>query len=325
MIADHMNRSDRVDPLTTVNRNLLLEYLDEIGLPWRLPSKELKKRYGGWLFSLSRDPVIEVPTARPFIAGMKQPLSTRIYPDFAPHVPVSEFFSTVYHQPDARANFHRARNELAAVLGNGKRSSASNTVGRMWRFGASVCELTAWPPELQRDYSSNSLREREPWREFACSLTIRTGYLIPASESERVAIAEFREIARWLPKTDALPEPDPWSYPGAPEFARCAEPGFAHCVGAIGTCPQGSNLIYFNENLRLVPLADVEAIEVERLRKAKGSANSRLFASVRRPGLSSVSLSICNAPGEDDLNDFAENLAARLSKPLHLWPYEYNC
>lgn len=305
--------------------NPLLDYLDTIDFPWRLPSAKLKKRYGGWLLSLARDPVLEIPTARPFMTGMKQPLATRIYSDFAPNAPVSEFFCSVYHHPDARANFKQGRGELAAILGPGKLSSASNTVGHIWRFGASVCELTAWPPELQRDTSTKSLHRREPWREFACNLTIRTGYLIPASADERAAIVGCREIARWQPKTDTLPELNPWSYPGMPEFVRQAEPGFAHCIGAISLCPQHSSLIYFDSHLYLVPLADIESIAVERLRKAKGAASSRLLLLTRRPGLTSAALTVCSAPGEDDLSEFAESLAVSLGKPLALWPYEYNC
>ncbi|RZJ84445.1 MAG: hypothetical protein EOO64_03815 [Massilia sp.] len=320
-----MNRSDRADPLNVANHNLLLDHLDAIGFPWRLPSATLKKRYGGWLLNLKRDPVIHISTERPFITGMKKPLATRIYPDFAPHMPVSEFFSSVYYQPDARANFERARSELETILGQGKRSSASNTVSRIWRFGTSVCELTAWPPELQSYTSNNSLHQREPWREFACILTIRTGYLMSASDDERAAIAGFCEIARWQPQSDTLPDLTPWTYPSAPEFVRYAEPSFVHCVGAVGTCPQRTNLIYFNSHLHLVALDHIEAIEVERLRKAKGSASSRLYFSVRRPGRSAISLNMCSAPGEDDLNDFAENLAGSLGKPIRLEPYEYNC
>lgn len=320
-----MNRSENADPLRVTNSNPLLDYLDAIDFPWRLPSAKLKKRYGGWLFSLANDPVIKIPTNRPFMTGMKEPLATRVYSDFAPHMPATTFFTSVYYQPDARANFKRAQGELTAILGAGRSSSALSTVACQWCFSTSVCELTAWPPELQHDTSTNSLHQREPWREFACNLTIRTGYLLPASESERAAIAGFREIARWNPQTDALPEPDPWRLPSAPEFIRQAEADFAHCVGAIGTCPQGTSLIFFNSHLHLVALSDVEHIEVERLRKAKGAAGSRLYLVARQPHRPAVALTVCSADGEDDLNDFAEKLAVSLGKPVSLLPYEYNC
>ena len=294
-------------------------------MPWRMPVGELKRRYGGWLFHLARDPVIKIPTARPFITGMKHPLTTRVDESSAPEVPATHYFCGIYYQPDARANFERGYAELADVLGKGESSAASNTVGRIWRFGASVCELTAWPPELQSDASTNTLHQREPWREFACNLSIHTGYLIPANAAERANIAGFQEIARWQPQTDALPEPNPWRAPSASVFVRQAEPDFAHCVGAIGTCPERKSLIYFDTYLHLVALVDVESIEVERLRRAKGDAGSHLRLVVRRLGRANAALHVCSAPGEDDLNDFAEELATRLGKPVFLFPYEYNC
>ena len=320
-----MNRIKSVPPLQGAGQNLLLDYLDAIGMPWRMSIEDLKKRYGGWLFHMSRDPVIKIRTARPFMTGMKQHLTTRIDENVAPHLPATHFFCSVYHQPEARANFEHGYAELAAVLGKGESSVAANTIGSIWRFGASVCELTAWPPELQSDFGTNALHQREPWRESACNLTIHTGYLMPVSDAERADIAGFQEIARWLPQTDALPEPDPWRTPGGSEFVRNPEPDFAHCVGAIGTCPKGTSLIFFGTCLHLVKLADVESIEVERLRRAKGDAGSHLYIVVRRNGRAHAALHVCSAPGEDDLNDFSENLGARLGKPVSLFPYEYNC
>jgi hypothetical protein len=84
------------------------------------------------------------------VRGLLWPLSAQVISQFSAAMPATEFSGNAFFGDDTRNNLQRTVEQLAPVLGEGKKTRTSNTHGHEWRFGAASVELHVWPPEMQQ-------------------------------------------------------------------------------------------------------------------------------------------------------------------------------
>jgi hypothetical protein len=305
----------------------LWTHLDAIGLPWRETRASLIMRYGvkphdafGW-------EVIEFETATPILSGLLWPLSTQNFPEFSPNVPATDFSGVAYSGEDARKNLHEVVRQLTPILGEGRRTESSNSVGYTWELGVASIDLYAWPADMQRWSMNNPAHARESRLKAGCSVNIKTGLQLQATVVEKGLIRSFKPIARAFdgkhPNLRDFATPVPQS---ELEYVRLFDNEYSHCRGWVGLSEDESALIFFNHWLYFVPMKDVVGIQLRRLLPAKGPGGAWLGVECRAnlPGRPTKTLTIMTARGADDLSESASRIAQVLGKPLVLMPYDYD-
>lgn len=302
-------------------------WLDAVGLPWRESRAKLIERFG-----VRRDPnyaweVIEVATAAPIAPGLIGPLSAQAFPGFPMDAPATGYSAAAWLEPDARRNLARTAEALAAALGPAAVGRSANVVTCGWRQGSASVRLTAWPADLQSDRGSIPAWEREPRLADACHIHIDTGWRAPLTDAERAAIKGFVEIA--APPSLRGYRAEEMAGRAAAEseldVVRAPEAGMAERLfGRIGLSADGATLIACADQLRLVPMAEVLRLEVDRLLPAKGGGGSTLRLVRRGWNGAEAWMTLAEAPGPDDLNALADRMGAAMGRPVAIGEAYYD-
>lgn len=303
------------------------ELLDTKGVPWRETRETLVRRFGvvqhpayGW-------EVVEIAMEPALVTGLLWPLCVQVLPQFAPYVPATDYSGIVWFSDDSRDNLHRTREQLEQSLGQPAPSNSSNTLGWCWRAGAALLRLTVWPEDLQSHTMTNYAHDREPRLKSGCDVTIKTGFRLVPTPEERVAFREFERIAS-IPVGSHTLESVQNSHARESEVEFVREPGAdeAGLFGLIGCSTDRQRLIFFGEQLYVLPLEKVRRFLVERTLPAKGPGGSRLVVecTTEYAAYPMKRLAICSETGPEDLNELGAELAARTGKPVELGAHDYD-
>jgi hypothetical protein len=301
--------------------------LNAAGVPWQLPRALLVQRYAILPHAAYNWDVIEIDTPHPILKGLLWPLSAQAFPQFSPRMPATQFSGIAYRTKDARENLRFAAEQLTPVLGKPENSDCANTLGLRYQFGCAGLSLTIWPPELQRFPMNNPAHERDPRLKTGCHLAIQTGFRQAPTAQEIDWLESFEPITLLqtgqLTAASALDRPAP---PNELEFVRHPDPEFRNVFGYIGCSADRAALIFFTAQLYLIPLEDVIAFYVRRIRRAKGPGGAYLEmqCGTGYAAFPKKALTITSAPGVEDLNDLASKLARAMGKPFELGDYEYD-
>jgi len=110
------------------------------------------------------------------------------------------------------------------------------------------------------------------------------------------------------------------------EFMREPPGDLARFRGAFGLSADGEALIFCEDALYVVPLAQISTFEVVRTLPAKGGGGSSLIArcDTGYPAWPTKDVQVARGQGADDLNDIATRLAATTGRLLKLGDYGYD-
>lgn len=317
-------QADYAFPIQTELHN----YLTAIGLPWNCSRGSLEEKFGIQQHAAYSWEVIEILTPLPFVRGLLWPLSAQVFPEFSAAMPATEFSSNAYFGNDARNNLQRTVEQLVPVLGEGKTTRTSNTLGHEWSFGPASVELYVWPPEMQRFPATNPAHLREPRLNVACHIGVKTGYRPSCSTKDKAAIESFVPVARIPGDLSAMRRVQCRPAPQSElEFIRLLDEDVSTKCGWIGRSDDHSALVSFGPELYVVPMEDVIQFEVARVRPAKGPGGSWLQVRCRSKTSQNAvkNLTICEAKGSDDLSELAATIASAIGKPFALLPYASDC
>lgn len=258
--------------------------------------------------------------------GLLWPLSVLVRPQFSPNVPATDYSGLVWFGDDARDNLRRAEEQLTPKLGSAEDANSSNTVGKRWRNGPALLSLMVWPAEMQSFALKNPSEEREPRLKAACHLEIKTGFRLSATDEERASLASFQRIARIREKDTLSSMRNSPAREGELEFVREPFEELEKQLGFIGCSSDRAWLAYLAEELYVVPLAAVLGFHVDRVLPAKGPGGSSLLVECRTDyaGCDTKRLTICSAPGPEDLNELARTVSTETQKPFALAPHQYD-
>lgn len=314
--------------------NPIQHWLDARGLPWRESMAALADRHGvrhdSWL--QSRIPAVFLDLDEPPLPGLLRPLLFNLDPDFDMSLPPTAFTGyvwtgervTLLPRDWARQSLARARRALEPALGKPQRYDSGNTYGWQWQFGSSLIQIICFPPALQRWDWTNCVHEAEPRTMTACHVTIATGYRPPCSADERAALAAFEPALNLGGDYDPAVVATQRLSQYALDYVRAPAPGFERAVGRIGRSADGRLLIYATSELRIVPVAEAQAIEVERLQRARGSGGAFVRLRCARGGAKPKRIELFGHYGipPDVLNPIAERIAGWLGIPCILGDYQ---
>lgn len=308
--------------------SLLHGYLNHIGLPWKLSRLSLEENFGKKKHSAYSWDVIEVVSRGAFADNLIWPLSVQVFPEFCPKMPATQFSGVSYKSHDARENLDLVVKQLQVFLGAGNSTAVSNCVGHRWGFDSGSVELYAWPPELQRWSATNPAHELEPRLKTGCHISLDTGFRQPVSAKERAWIENFSPIAKIAEsRLESRSLPNSRASQSELEFIRLVESDFEKLYGLIGCSSDRSVLIFFTNELYIIPVKDIKQFQVVRILPAKGGGGAWLQVECRCEYSSQTlkSLIICDANKADELNEFGAMIASSVGKQFVLLPYEYDC
>jgi hypothetical protein len=308
--------------------NEIWQFLQSIDLPWCQSREVLKKRFGRRFDPDDSTPVTDVPVQLPLWQNLFEPLHFRHRDPCREDLPPTSFVGSLHIADKVDINFFHLKHGLEALLGAGDSASVANTIGWRWHDGPADISITAWPPELNTQYGENAYHTREPRLITACSIYINTGFQLKLSADEQ----------HLLETVQPLLEKEPGSAGSVPsytetrveehemEFTRTSQTGVAAldthiCLSADGTTLVAGTARHF----RLLPVADLAKIEVDRCLPAKGSGYALLSVSCRT-GMKACPVKhfrLAERAQADDFNDDAALLAKRLGIPFSLSDY-YN-
>jgi hypothetical protein len=305
-------------------------WFDETGFPW-------ERTRGEWirLCGLKRD--AEDPMDRwiecEYSLGMEgwtQSLQTRVYEGLSMDYPATHFGSFISLGDDARANIDYVQQTLSRFLGVAPITTHDDgTLRCRWAFGPANVELQAHYLPLKRYF-------HPPAEGHACRILIDTGWRPSLTPQERIWLDGFIPLAT-LPFPPEVTLANFDNVPVKPEqmqFVRApTEAGVSRVFGSIGLSADKAALLFCSSSwggagwFYIVPMTKVLRFSVERLVPARGGGGSKLFLKCSADTATdrSMILTICEAPGPDDLNALAEQIAGALQRPLELEEYSSDC
>lgn len=241
---------------------------------------------------------------------------------FSPNAPAGELIGDAYYRADERANIRQVARELSRFLGPAPVEDHLNTLRAEWRCDRAGVRLLAWPRERQFARSD----DRDPRLQLGCYITIHTGLRPEPGEAEREQLRSFVPICALPPRRDRGESYDWYINQSEMEFMRDAA-GIAGNVGQIGLSADGGALIFHADDLFMLDMAKVQSVRVLRVQPAKGPGGSTLQIDVLTDydGVARKEVTVCEAPGADDLSEIAAIVASAIERPLNLEPYSADC
>lgn len=237
-------------------------WLEGHGLPLRLTEAGLAARYG------RSGEEARVPLDRPLF-GIVPALAFRW---FEPALCPAGWTADLRPTGDARSNLAQVTAAIAAVLGQGRDVSVSNTIAREWRFGRAVISATVWPPEWNP--GPNSRHAADPGAATECRLAIAPGWQPPLSAGQIDQLRAMRPLG-WAPVIDA------WHAPFLSDWP-C---GVGRMRPAIGPAPDGALVIAARPALCVVlPPDRLCAIAHHRATPARGGGWQTVSVELAGPG-----------------------------------------
>ncbi|MGF7146849.1 hypothetical protein FHS96_000458 [Sphingomonas zeicaulis] len=317
--------------------NRIQALLDTLGLPWRESMATLAARHGvqpdTWL--MSRVPVVMLDLEPPPLPGLLRPLLFHFDPDHDGSLPPATFMGYIWAgkrvsllpRDWSRQSLALARQALEPALGEPRPYDTSNTYGWRWQFGPSQIAIICFPPPLQHwgpTGDTNSVHQTDGRTRTACHITIETGYRAPCSAEERAAVAAFVPALPLGGTYDPALVATRRISQYALDYVREPAPGFERAVGHLGRSADGRLLIFATSELRIIPVTDLQAIEVERLQQARGSGGAFVRLRCARPGAKPRRIDLFGDYGiaPDALNASAERIAEWIGIPCILHEYQ---
>jgi hypothetical protein len=304
-------------------------WFDETGFPWERTRREWIRLCG-----LKRD--AEDSTDKWIeceyslgLEGWTQPLQTDVYDGLPMNTPATLFGSFISLGDDAAENIGYVQQTLSRFLGVAPITTGDDgTLRCRWAFGPASVELQAYYLPMKRYF-------HPPAEGHACRIEIDTGWRPSLTPQERIWLDSFIPLA----KLPFRPEVTLASFDNAPvdpdemQFVRDpTEPGVSRVFGSIGLSADKAALLFCSSLwgpgwFYIVPMTKVRRFFVERLVPARGGGGSTLFVQCKPDATTrgSMSLKICEAPGPDDLNALAEQIAGALQRPFELGEYHSDC
>ncbi|MFV0476182.1 MAG: hypothetical protein ACK5MQ_18550 [Pikeienuella sp.] len=302
--------------------NTIQDLLDREGLPWRLNRRELIERFGETSHPAYRRAQIPITPAPFGLSGLIYPVSPDVHtmprPDDAP----LSFSGSIWIGRDPMANLRHAHAQIAAKLGPAPIIRASNTVFSRWTAGPAQLSLTIWPKELQTYPTRNDAHARDKRLKTACSISIETGYRRKMSEQESAWLRSAAPLAEIrgakAPTLTALWASQPTS--GNREFMREPPAESGDFLGRISLSADGAALIICAWQLHIVPVARIEALQLQKVRPARGGGGAYLSLVFQPMGSDREScLTLSDAFAEmDALDDLAARLGEALDRPVRI-------
>lgn len=311
--------------------NPIHQWLDTVGVPWRLTRGELIARYGlepdseCWPGSYWFD--INIPV--PILDDMIGPLIAQGYKPLSPIYPVLQFRATVSCCDGSEAGIRRLKKKLETNLGRTSiHRSGNETLTCQWWFGAASVTLETEPFPLEQD--------SHPTHANVCYISIHTGYRPSLSPAEQSWLESFVPVAPiQMSDSDSLASiADTPANEDLVAFVR--DPGDAdlsRVFGYVGHSADGAALLFCSASCSssrsmfyVVPVASVICFRVERLFPARGCGGSTLRLECTATGSKgTIYITICWEYGPDSLNTLAERIAKSVGCSFMLEPYANDC
>ncbi len=257
-------------------------WLDVAGLPWRATRGELAARYGVHADNPYQWDLVPLDVRPPPLPGMLWPFGFQAFPRYSPKMPPVTLSTHVSIGEDTEANILSAAGGFAQHLGANAVADQYNTRRVDWRWGAASVTLIVWPPGKQSGAKPNNpAHRRDPRLATACSVTVQTGWRLPLSPRDRAWLDGFVPMGttrNWTPVRPRAGLGQTMFAETQLEFMREPPADLARFRGAFGFSADGEALIFCEDALYVVPLAQVEAFQVTRTLPAKGGGGSYLSA-----------------------------------------------
>jgi hypothetical protein len=311
-----------------IGRNPVLDWLDAVALPWRSSRGDLAAQYGVHTDNPYQWSLVPLVVRPPPLKGMLWPFGFQAFPRYSPAMPPVTLSTQVSVGEDAEANIRSAAADFARYFGACAIVDQNNTRRVAWRWGSASVTLTVWPPHMQSGPKpDNPSHIRDPRLVTACAVTVRTGWRPPLSPQDQIWLHGFVPMGMTRNWTRAEPQAEFGQTNVAElqlEFLREPPAEVTAFRGAFGLSADRQALIVCEDSFCVIPVAQIEALDVIRLRPAKFSGGSTL--SVRCcTGYAAFPTKIVHvAQGEhaDDLNDIAVQLAGAVGKRLTIIDYD---
>lgn len=311
------------------SENRIHRMLDELGVSWAVPLRELPTRFGVTRHPVYDWDVIAPPLPKLTLPGMLFPLSTNAFRLAAPSP--ADFFSTVVSvADDPRINVEAAVEFFSAWLGEAAiEASGGFAFCAEWTAGPASVSLQASGPHPYCTPEPSEADRREPRLRRACSVVIEPGFRPALSVLEREQLESSRLLLRLdddaAPRSlDDLRRRRP-SVTNAP-FAREPDDSCRRLLGGLHVSADGRTLVVCRDQLLVIPRERVTAVRVSKLTRARGPAGSWLdlicVDEASDDGLSAVT--VLEKSRTDQLDGRARSLGATLGVPVDIRPAQQN-
>lgn len=346
-----------------IDANPIWRLLDDAGIDWCASRAALTAQHGRRFDRTYQESLTPLPSAHAVFAGMLKPLAMHDLTGASQTLPPADFSGLYFEsggtpapepgffarllQPSAAPVplydalvvevFDRAVARFTPHLGPGDDGSASNTIGRQWTSGPASIRLVAWPRELNADPGANRYHEREPRMAYATHVIVTTGFALSASADE----------LHWLSRATPVAAPPvadiAWNVDQAPGAAATWHTEFTRRIPRSATdvqrlalsqhidtvcMSQGGDLLLLPaaDRLGVIPMWQVEAVQVERCLPAKGSGYALVGVRCRTDfGHGECrTIALWSAPNADDLTEWGAAFAAMVQRPCTVGPYFHN-
>ncbi|WP_284946634.1 hypothetical protein [Acidisoma cladoniae] len=306
----------------------LADWLDAACPPWRATRADLAAQYGVRTDNPYRWALVTLDVAPPPLSGMLWPFGFQAFARYAPAMPPVTLSTQISVGGDAEANIRVAATEFARHFGPRPIIDRNNTRAVSWQWGAASVTLTVWPPSRQSGPKAEiPAHGRDPRLITACAVTVRTGWRPPLSPRDTVWLESFAPMGatrNWTPVKPRANLAETVFVEAQLEFMREPPSDLARFRGVFGLSEDGQGLIVFEDAFCVIPVTQIAAFDVIRLRPARFSGGSTLSARCDTGYAAFPTKTVHVAQGEhaDDLNDIAATLAAVTGKPLTFVDYD---
>lgn len=311
------------------SENRVHRMLDELGVPWAVPLREMPPRFGVTRHPVYDWDVITLPLPRLALPGMLFPLSTNAFRLATPS-PADVFSTAVSVADDPRINVEAAVEFFSAWLGEAPIEAFGRSAFRAaWTAGPASVSLQASGPDPRYPLEPSEADRREPRLRRACSVEIEPGFRPALSVLEREQLDGSRLLLRLdddaaLRSLDDLRRQRP-SVTSAP-FAREPDDSCRRLLAGLHVSVDGRMLVVCREQLLVIPRERVTAVRVSKLTRARGPAGSWLdlicVDEASDDGLSAVT--VLEKSRTDQLDGRARGLGAKLGVPVDIRPAQQN-
>ncbi len=326
--------------------NRVQQWLDAAGLPWQTSRADLAAQFGVTRCGWSTYDTVLIDTNPDALPHLLQPFSFWDVPLFAPELPPLRLSAHLWESDKAERNLAIALKELTLHLGPAMPDNTSNTFGWRWSDGPASISIICWPSKLQREYFPNSSHEREPRLKTACSINIETGFRLICTPTELAWLENampaitlpVSPLASWLPRAPQPPRGLFSRLLGKPvqqrprtivealatlgvteselAYVRQPPPFIERLHGGVFLSPDQTMLAICVGQLKILPMANVQAVHLEVVAPARGSGVKIIELVCQRADRPESRCTITTSGHGDTLERTAEALANLLKRPL---------